>query len=711
MERYNESGLPGSLRFTFVRFFSVFLPLGLLFAGLAASTGPESGGGLTVLTHARDIRNLSPEEAKRSYPVHLRAIVTFVDTGPGELFVQDETAGIFVFVHESVSDAPLATGQFVDLTGITTPADFSPCITKAHIKVLGVAPLPEPKRLPFEELVGGKEDGQWFELEGVVRSGQTKGGRLLLNVAAVGGNFVAVTPGFPEDWSQKWVDARVVMRGNLAPIFNERRQSAGVRMFVPGSDFVHVKEAAPPDVFRLPEAPAVSVGRFHPLEQLPRRIRVRATVVGLDPGMAMYVADATANLEIQSNPGCGALPGDLVDVVGFPGVIEGRLGLQDSLCRKVGRGSPIPVVAIQAKEVIPAQARTDPSGYGFAAGTRYDGRLVRLEGALLETSSNPEAETLLLKSAGQDFTATLPAIGKRKLPQLEPGSRLQLTGICLVTYDPYHRAQFFRILLRSPDDVVILARPSWWTLKHSIWTLCLLALVCLAASAWISFLRHQVAMQTRQLRQANERLMELSTRDPLTQAFNRRQFDKILESELRRTGRSGRPLSLVMVDIDHFKSLNDIYGHQKGDDCLIQVVRALETSIHRSADLVARYGGEEFAIILPETDREGALQIAESMRAAVASLAIPRPGSPIDRVVTISAGVTTPWPSVGASAVRIIETADHALYEAKRLGRNRVIHTETCVQTEDQPAPAPAAQFAEERSRTEPVTSTRDLAS
>jgi diguanylate cyclase (GGDEF)-like protein len=166
-----------------------------------------------------------------------------------------------------------------------------------------------------------------------------------------------------------------------------------------------------------------------------------------------------------------------------------------------------------------------------------------------------------------------------------------------------------------------------------------------------------------------------------------------------------------MVDIDHFKSLNDICGHQKGDDCLIQVVRAFETSVHRSADLVARYGGDEFAIILPETDREGALQIAESMRAAVASLAIPRPGSPIDRVVTISAGVTTSWPSVGASAVRIIETADHALYEAKRLGRNRVIHTETCVQTEDQPAPAPDAHFAEERSRTEPVTSTRDLAS
>jgi diguanylate cyclase (GGDEF)-like protein len=648
----------------------------LLLGGIASAVSPAPGGGLPVLTHARDIRNLSPDEARRAYPVHLRAVVTFVDAGPGEMFVQDETAGIFVFEHESVSDVPLATGQLVDLTGITTPADFSPCITKAHIKVLGVAPLPKPKRLPFEELVGGKEDGQWFELEGVVRSGQTKSGRLLLNVATVGGSFVVVTPGFPEDWSQKWVDARVAMEGAVAPIFNERRQSAGVRMFVPGSDFVHIKETAPPDVFRLPEAPAVAVGRFHPLEQLPRRIRVRATVVGLEPGMAMYVADATGNLEIQANPGCGALPGDLVDVVGFPGVIEGRPGLQDSICRKVGRGSPIGAVPIQARDVIPPQVRTDPSGYGFAVGTRYDGRLVRLTGTLLETSSNPEAGTLLLKSAEQDFTATLPTFG-RKPPELEAGSSLQLTGICLVTYDPYHRAQFFRILLRSPDDIAILARPSWWSLKHSLWMLCLLAVACLAAFAWISFLRYQVATQTQQLRVANERLMELSTRDPLTHAFNRRHFDSILESELHRAARSKRPLSLVMVDIDHFKSLNDICGHQKGDECLIQVVHALQASVHRSADLAARYGGEEFAIILPETDLEGALQIAEAMRAAVASLEIPHPGSPVHGVLTISAGVTACQPSAETSSVRIIEAADRALYEAKRSGRNRVVHMDT----------------------------------
>jgi diguanylate cyclase (GGDEF)-like protein len=353
-------------------------------------------------------------------------------------------------------------------------------------------------------------------------------------------------------------------------------------------------------------------------------------------------------------------------------VIEGRLGLQDSICRKAGRGSAIGFASINAQDVIPPQVRTDPSGYGFAAGTRYDGELVRIDGALLETSTNAEAGTLLLKSAEQDFTATLPVIGGRNLPQLEAGSLLQLTGICLVTYNPYHRAQFFRILLRSPGDIVILARPSWWTLKHSVWMLCLLAIVCLAASAWIYFLRHQVGMQTLQLRTANERLTELSTRDPLTHAFNRRQFDHILGSELQRAARSGQPLSLIMLDIDYFKSLNDIYGHQEGDNCLIRVVRALDASVRRTGDLVARYGGEEFAVILPDTDREGALRIADSIRMAVTSLAIPHSGSPVQATLTVSAGVTTFQPPPESSATQVVEAADRALYEAKRNGRNRV---------------------------------------
>ncbi len=670
-----------------VRLFLSILTFGLRLASPVASAGREPGGSLPVLTHVQDVRNLSPSEAKRSYPVHVRAVVTFVDAHGGELFVQDDTAGIFVFEREAVSDRPLRVGQLVTLTGVSAPADFAPSIASPRLTVLGTGTLPEPKRRPFEELISGKEDGQWCELEGVVRSGHTKGTRLFLNVAAVGGSFLALMPEFPPDWNRTLVDARVVMRGVLGAMSNDRRQSAGVRIFVPGPDFVRISAPAPPDVFALPEAAAISVGQFHPLDELQRRIRVRASVVAVEPGLAMYIADTSGNLEIQPIPGCAAQPGDLVDVVGFPGVMEGRPGLQDSLCRKAGLGFTIPVTPVSAQRVIPPQVRTDPFGTGYASGTRYDGSLIRTEGTLLGSSSHPEATTLLLRSGEQSFTATVPAFTSRKLPPWEAGSRLCLTGVCLVAYDPYHRAQFFRILLRGPDDVVILAQPSWWNLRHSIWTLCLLALVCVTTSGWIWFLRHQVAMQTRQLRRANARLMELSTRDPLTHAFNRRQFDQILESELQRTARSGRPLSLVLFDLDHFKSLNDIYGHQRGDDCLIRVVRALESSIHRSADMVARYGGEEFTIVLPETDREGALQLAEAARAAVASLEIPHASSPVGPFVTISAGVTSTIPHTEASAARIVETADQALYEAKRQGRNRVVYLDI-----DAESGAPASQ-------------------
>lgn len=402
------------------------LPAGWLLAALPAFAGLRTGGELAILTHAQDIRNLSFKEAQRSYPVHLRAVVTFVDPGPGEVFVQDETAGIFVFEHGLVSDARVRVGQFVDITGSTTPADFAPAVTEAHLKVLGAGTLPAPKRRPFPELVDGKEDGQWFEIEGVARSGQMKGGRLFLNIATWGGSFVALLPEFPSNWSRVYVDARLVIRGVVAAEFNQNRQSVGVRMFVPGPAFIEIRQTAPEDVFVSPVSSAVSVGQFHPLQELPRRVRVRATVTAVEPGRAMFLADASGNLEVQPIPGCAAQPGDVVDVVGFPGVIEDRLGLTNSLCRLLAHGSPAPVLPIQAKEIIPPQVKTDPTGYGVAAGTRYDCRLVRLEGDLLETSSNPEGATLLLKSAAQDFLATLPVLAGQRLPQMETGSRLRL---------------------------------------------------------------------------------------------------------------------------------------------------------------------------------------------------------------------------------------------------------------------------------------------
>ena len=172
-----------------------------------------------------------------------------------------------------------------------------------------------------------------------------------------------------------------------------------------------------------------------------------------------------------------------------------------------------------------------------------------------------------------------------------------------------------------------------------------------------------------------EALLEISQKDGLTGLYNRRHFDETLEAELKRAsrGRSPSPLSLILIDIDYFKPFNDTYGHQEGDDCLVQVGAALKKVVRRPGDLVARYGGEEMVIVLPNMDSKGAEQVAEQMRKRVKALRIPHEGSRCDEHVTISLGVATMYPEISSSAAAIIKKADEALYEAKEGGRNRVV--------------------------------------
>jgi diguanylate cyclase (GGDEF)-like protein/PAS domain S-box-containing protein len=176
-----------------------------------------------------------------------------------------------------------------------------------------------------------------------------------------------------------------------------------------------------------------------------------------------------------------------------------------------------------------------------------------------------------------------------------------------------------------------------------------------------------------ELTQARDELRRLSYRDGLTGLYNRRHFDERLAGECRRLAREARPLSLIMVDIDHFKAFNDTYGHQAGDDCLKMVARALAGVLGRPADFLARYGGEEFVAVLPGTDRPGALHLAETMRQAVAELGIEHRSTPVGERVSVSLGVATAVPEPGNGPENIIAAADSALYQAKREGRNRAV--------------------------------------
>lgn len=168
---------------------------------------------------------------------------------------------------------------------------------------------------------------------------------------------------------------------------------------------------------------------------------------------------------------------------------------------------------------------------------------------------------------------------------------------------------------------------------------------------------------------AQTALQELANHDGLTGIANRRAFDETLKLEWRRAMRDNLPLSLLMVDVDHFKHYNDNYGHLAGDECLKKVASAMSDQMQRASDVVARYGGEEFAVILPNCTTEGATVVAERLRKAVEELAIPFINSELGHV-TVSVGVASVLPSPAGDNWQLISTADSALYRAKASGRN-----------------------------------------
>jgi diguanylate cyclase (GGDEF)-like protein len=198
------------------------------------------------------------------------------------------------------------------------------------------------------------------------------------------------------------------------------------------------------------------------------------------------------------------------------------------------------------------------------------------------------------------------------------------------------------------------------------------------------------------LQSAMERFQELSYIDPLTKVANRRQFEETLNIEWNRTMRRGAPLSLLMMDLDHFKLLNDTYGHLRGDDCLMISAQTLSSRLKRAGEMLARYGGEEFAAILPDLAADQATQLAENLRVAIANLGIENRESPNGACLTISIGVATCHPSGDGTAELLLAEADQSLYAAKQAGRNCVFSTHRSGHLKSMPAYSGSIQMKSE---------------
>jgi diguanylate cyclase (GGDEF)-like protein len=166
--------------------------------------------------------------------------------------------------------------------------------------------------------------------------------------------------------------------------------------------------------------------------------------------------------------------------------------------------------------------------------------------------------------------------------------------------------------------------------------------------------------------------------DPMTQIANRRKFDQYFEQEWNRAYRNKTPLSIIFMDIDHFKSYNDFYGHVQGDKCLIEIANVISQKVSRPGDVLCRFGGEEFAVILPETELAGAINLAENINKSVEQAEIQHESSPTSDFVTISLGVDSIIPDAKNARIFFLEHVDNLLYEAKQHGRNTIIGPKQC---------------------------------
>jgi len=204
----------------------------------------------------------------------------------------------------------------------------------------------------------------------------------------------------------------------------------------------------------------------------------------------------------------------------------------------------------------------------------------------------------------------------------------------------------------------------------------------------LAVVRARVRTQLR-LKQQSDQLERLAFSDGLTGIANRRAFDQQFEREWQRALRTGAWLSLLLMDVDHFKAYNDLHGHARGDECLRAVAQSLATRVQRPGDLVARYGGEEFVVLLPDTPPEGAAALGASLLAAVDAAGLAHGASPVGLAVTMSVGAASAVPARSADRTALVVAADAQLYRAKAEGRHRVC-AEPAVDGAPAPAPAPS---------------------
>jgi diguanylate cyclase (GGDEF)-like protein len=600
----------------------------------------------------------------RALPVHLRGVITYFDpdfgTGLAAIFIHDATGSVFISQTSKLA-APLFAGALVDVRGVSAPGGFGPIVDKPQIRILGRAPLPpNPPRVSLALLKTGAYDAQWVEVEGSVHRVTEYPHFVVLHLELPDGPIPVLVIKNPGASYSNLVDAQVRIHANAAPTMNTDGQMIGIHLQEPNFTTLQVVVPAPSDPFARPPIPIEGLLQREHFSTPMQRVHIRGNVTLQWPGSLLCIRDATRGICAQTTETIPVATGDLVDMAGFVVTSDNAPVITDAVFRIAHNNSPVTPRPAAANKILDG---------GFAS------ELIQIDGQLIGYDLASSDAILQISSGDTVFPAILPkSLAGAKGGAWKVGSKLRVTGICsvrIVDVQSNVRAgvavtKAFRVLMRSPADVTILERPSWWTPAHALIVLGLVLTATLCVLGWVIILRRRIEKQAELLRESEGLFRHMALHDALTGLATRLLLHDRLNVALDGARRRRTGLAVLMVDLDRFKEINDTYGHQAGDEVL-RVTATRLLGVVRKVDTVARLGGDEFVVLLPDlVDPQSAERIAATI---VEKLAVPIPFEGREMPVSTSVGVC----AAAADKFDVdafLRNADAALYRAKERGRN-----------------------------------------
>lgn len=517
---------------------------------------PPATTELPTLTTVAEIRHLSAAEARRGYPLHVRAVVTYTQPQTNQFFVQDETGGIYVEAWRHLWEIP--SGSRVDIVGRTEPGLFAPIITHPHITVIGAAPLPVPEKVSFDDLMTGSHDSQWVEVEGLVRRVRSVGRAVQFEVLGIGlsGRLPVTIPNVEGPAPKYLVDSRVRVRGVCAFTFNNQRQPISVRIQAPDLSAVTVLEPAPADPFSIGATSIADLLRFDSDRGLQHRVRVRGVVTLHVPGRFVYIQDGDSAVMVTTEQDGVLNPGDVIDAVGFPGPGRAAPEVAESIFRVSGKVAP------------PAARPWTPERVYDGDG---DSSLVTMRGRVVNRIATGGEQILTIRDRSFLISAHLHQSGPVPTSWPEVDALVDVTGICSVqevssaTIIGQARPQSFRLLLRSSGDIHEVEAPPWWTRGRVLAALFVVTSVLVFSWLWLVALQRTVRQQTAviQAKLAREAALEERYRK-LFESAHDIVLTLSLDGRIASLNRAGRDLFGLSTEQASARRLADLVvpGHE-----------------------------------------------------------------------------------------------------------------------------------------------------